>query len=46
VAWARLLVADGRLDEAEQEVRAARSLDDRLPLADQVDAWIAVHRGR
>jgi predicted Zn-dependent protease len=46
VAWARLLVAEGRVDEAEQEVRAARSLDDRLPLTDVVDAWIAVRRGR
>lgn len=46
VAWARLLVLDGRLDEAEQEVRAARSLDDRLALTDVVDAWIAVKRAR
>jgi tetratricopeptide (TPR) repeat protein len=46
VSWARLLVADGRLDEAEGEVRAARSLDARLPLADMVEAWIAVKRGR
>ena len=46
VSWARLLVADGRTDEAEQELRAARSLDDRLPIADMVEAWIAVDRGR
>ncbi len=46
VAWARLLVADHRLDEAEQQLRAARALDPRLPLADMVDAWIAIGRGR
>lgn len=46
VAWARLLVADGRTDEAEQQVRVARGLDDRLPPADIVEAWIAVSRGR